>query len=89
MPKQALNTKEAAAAINRTAERHGSPRRVRPDTLRDWRLDRKGPPYRKVSGWFVEYDRDALTAWTVRDYLGLPPNQDADPGDPLAEHAAR
>src|SRR4051794_17245586 len=82
MPKDSLNTTEAAAEINRLAELHGSRRRIRPDTLRDWRTDRKGPTYRKVSGWFVEYDLTALRAWTLAVYLGLAIDRDADSGEP-------
>jgi hypothetical protein len=79
MPNDRLNTAEAAAEINRLAELHGSRRRVRPDTLRDWRTDKKGPAYRKVSRWFVEYDPDALRTWTLTVYLGLPADRDTEP----------
>lgn len=75
---ESLNTNEAAAEINRLAAEYGSRRRVRPDTLRDWRTDKKGPAYRKVSRWYVEYDAAELRAWTRTIYLGLPATQDAE-----------
>lgn len=73
MPPEKLNTVQAADEINRIAAAHGSPRRVQPATVRDWRMDRKGPAYAKVSNYFVEYDPDVLAAWTRQVYLGLPP----------------
>jgi hypothetical protein len=83
MPKETLNTAEAAARINRLAELHGSRRRVRPNTVRDWRTDGRGPAYRKVSRWFVEYDAAELRAWTLAVYLGLPGDQDN--SEPVAD----
>jgi hypothetical protein len=77
MPKDRLNTTEAAAYINRLAAATGSRRRVRPNTLRDWRTDRKGPRYSKISNWFIEYDPAELEAWTRTVYLGLDDLADA------------
>jgi hypothetical protein len=77
MRPDALNTTQAAEEINRLAADAGSPRRVRPATVRDWRTDGKGPRYRKVSRWFVEYDPEDLRDWTREVYLGLPAETDA------------
>lgn len=63
-----VNTRGAAARINQLAAELGSPRRVTPATVRDWRTDRKGPAYHKVSGYFVEYDVEEIDRWVREQY---------------------
>lgn len=63
-----LTTPEAAELINSLARQLGSRRRVRPHTLRDWRTDRKGPAYVKVSGHFIEYDREELVRFVREEF---------------------
>lgn len=70
-----LNTRQAAAEINRLLAAAGSPRQVAYRTLVDWRLDGRGPRYRRVSGWFVEYDVDVLRDWVENRYRVTVPTE--------------
>jgi len=42
-----------------------------PETLTKWRSSHKGPPYLKIAGGRVRYDRALLEQW-VRDQTQLP-----------------
>lgn len=49
-----LNTEEAASYLG-----------LKPGTLMDWRWQRTGPPWIRVSRGCVRYDQDALDKWLV------------------------
>jgi hypothetical protein len=60
---------------------HRRSRRQDQPPSRDWRTDGKGPAYRKISGWFVEYDPAELERFVRDEYL-------ADRWPELDEHVA-
>jgi hypothetical protein len=65
-----LTTRQAAAEINRLLAEHGSPRTVSRLTLVDWRVDGKGPRYRKISDRFIEYHPQDVAAFVQEYYFG-------------------
>jgi hypothetical protein len=65
-----LTTPQAAAEINRLLTERGSTRRTTVGTLKDWRMDGKGPRYRRISNWFIEYHPGDLAAFVDEYYFG-------------------
>lgn len=47
-----LRTSQAAAIVG-----------VHPDTLKDWRYRKIGPPYHKTEGGHPRYDEEELRQW--------------------------
>lgn len=52
MPRSYLKTPQAAALLGLSSA-----------TLEDWRWQRKGPPYIRISPGCIRYDEDKLIAW--------------------------
>lgn len=59
-------------------------------TLQGWRFRKKGPPYQKLAGTIVKYDRATLEAWIDKWSVGgenpislSEAGQEADDGSPV------
>jgi predicted DNA-binding transcriptional regulator AlpA len=57
-------------------------------TLQGWRTRKKGPPYRKVGGTLVRYDRVEFEAWLQSSPVFLTPPSQPSPA-PTGRRARR
>jgi hypothetical protein len=64
---------------------------IKARTLQGWRTRKKGPPYRKVNGTLVFYDRLEFEAWlhSSPQFLGQTPTHPLKQNEPTATQGSR